>query len=128
MARKLLIAALIGVLVAVAALVSHVAGAVREAHGQALFASYGAWSRIREYAQASGKPAYVAEADRTVVLIESELRDWMASAYADGIDLAPYAKLQVEAYNTTARNLKQGENPLAHLDSPSGGTAGSGIE
>lgn len=92
------------------------AGVVREAHGRALYSSYGAWSRIQEFAHAQGKTNYIAEADKTAALIEHDLKQWSDTAMASGKDVSRFEKMQADAYETTDRNIKNGQNPLAYLD------------
>lgn len=93
-----------------------VAGRVGDAHGRALHSSFGAWKRIQEFARAQGKTNYIVEADKTVALIEHDLKQWRDTAVASGIDLTPFEKAQATAYETTDQSINNGQNPLAHLD------------
>ena len=80
--------------------------------------SFGAWLRIQEFARLQGKTNYIAEADKTVAMIERDLKQWRDIAMASGTDLSPFDKLQATAYKTTDQNIQNGKNPLAHLDVP----------
>jgi hypothetical protein len=91
---------------------------VIRAEGTALYSAVGAWSRIQEYARAEGKTNYIAEADRNVTLLESEIASWRSSAESVGLDIAEFERMRKTAYETTDRNIKSGQNPLAHLDRP----------
>jgi hypothetical protein len=93
------------------------ASAVTEAHGKALYTGVGAWTRVAEFARASGKPHYIAEADKNLAMLLHDLAQWRQTA-PKSTDFAALEKLQAEAYATTDRNIKAGENPLAHLDLP----------
>lgn len=101
--------------------------AVGKAHGQALYSSVGAWTRIQEFAHAEGKSNYIAEADSKLALLKSDLKAWRETA-SSSTDFSALEKAQATAYDTTDRNIKGGQNPLAYLDgatsgAPSGGTA-----
>jgi len=112
----LTVVAVIGVVVVIVVL--FIAGRVSDAHGRTLYSSFGAWTRIQEFARAQGKTNYIAEADKTVALIERDLKQWREIAVASNMDLTPFEKMQATAYETTDRNIKNGQNPLAHLDAP----------
>ncbi len=90
---------------------------VGKAHGRALYSSVGAWTRVQEFAHAQGKSNYIAEADNKLALLQSDLKAWRDSAPSD-TDFAALEKLQATAYETTDRNIKNGQNPLAYLDLP----------
>jgi hypothetical protein len=94
------------------------AGVVREAHGRALYSSAGAWTRIQEFARSQGKTNYIVEADRKLGFIENDLKEWRQGAEAAGLDVTSFEKLRAAAYETTDRNIKNGQNPLAYLDAP----------
>ena len=91
--------------------------AVGKAHGQALYSSVGAWTRIQEFAQSQGKSNYIAEAESKLTLLKNDLKSWRESA-PSGTDYAALEKMQATAYETTDRNIKNGQNPLAYLDPP----------
>ena len=93
------------------------ANAVTEAHGKALYTGVGAWTRVAEFARASGKPHYIAEADKNLAMLKRDLDHWKQTA-PKSTDFAALEKLQSEAYATTDSNIKKGDNPLAHLDLP----------
>lgn len=105
-------------------LVFKAAGAFSKAHGQALYSSAGAWKRIDEFAHTTGNSNYIAEADSTLKRLEGDLKAWRQSA-SSGTDFAALEKLRTTAYETTDRNIKNGLNPLAHLDQQ---TVGSGAQ
>lgn len=88
-----------------------------KAHGETLYTGVGAWTRIAEFAHAQGKSHYIAEADENLRLLTHDLRAWRETAPSD-TDFAALEKLQSTAYDTTDRNIKNGQNPLAHLDEP----------
>lgn len=88
---------------------------VGKAHGQALYSSVGAWTRIQEFAHAEGKSNYIAEADSKLTLLKSDLKAWRETA-PSGADFSTLEKAQAAAYDTTDRNIKSGQNPLAYLD------------
>lgn len=92
------------------------ASVFREAQGRALYSSYGAWTRIQEFAHEKGNTNYIAEAEKTVATIKHDLKQWRESA--SGKDLSSCEKMQTAAYETTDRNIKAGQNPLAYLDAP----------
>ena len=96
--------------------VLYMGGSAAEAHGRALYSSLGAWTRIREFARGHGNADYVAEADKTVALLERDLKEWREMGLECAKDLAPFEKLRAEAYAQTDRNIRNGENPLAYLD------------
>jgi Tfp pilus assembly protein PilE len=100
-------------------------GAVSKAHGQALYSSVGAWTRIQEFAHAQGKSNYIAEAESKLTLIKSDLKAWRETA-PSSTDFAALEKMQATAYDTTDKNIKNGQNPLAYLDGAASGTPGSG--
>jgi hypothetical protein len=85
-----------------------------EAEGRAFYSAYGAWTRIDEFAHASGKSNYIAVADGNVAMIKGQLDQWRQNAST--ADIAAFEKMQATAYQTTDRNLKSGLNPLAYLD------------
>ncbi len=89
-----------------------------KAQGQALYSGAGAWSRIQEFARAQGNTKYIAEADRTLKLLEDDIKQWRESAQAVGLDITSFEKMRATAYETTDRNIKNGQNPLAYLDAP----------
>jgi hypothetical protein len=93
-------------------------GVVFKAQGQALYSGAGAWSRIQEFARAQGNTKYIAEADRTLKLLEDGIKQWRESAQAVGLDITSFEKMRATAYETTDRNIKNGQNPLAYLDTP----------
>jgi|GEM_PF-3273529 len=100
-------------------------GVVTKAHGQALFSSVGAWTRIQEFAQAEGKSNYIAEADSRLTLLKNDLKAWRETV-PSSTDFTALEKAQATAYDTTDRNIKSGQNPLAYLDSATSGTPSSG--
>jgi len=87
---------------------------LHEAEGRAFYSGLGAWTRIQEFARASGKTNYIAEADRNVAFLQDGLNDWKQSAA--GQDLSRFEKMQATAYETTDKNIKGGLNPLAYVD------------
>jgi hypothetical protein len=91
-------------------------GVVHKATGQALYSGVGAWTRIEEFAQAQGKSNYIAEAQSTLKLLKDDLKSWRESA-PSGTDFGALEKVQATAYETTDRNIKNGQNPLSYLDS-----------
>jgi hypothetical protein len=99
--------------------------AVGKAHGQALYSSVGAWTRIQEFAQAQAKSNYIAEAESRLTLIKSDLKSWRETA-PSSTDFAALEKAQATAYDTTDRNIKSGQNPLAYLDGATSGAPSSG--
>ena len=107
------IAGLVGAVLFIAALVK-IGRAFHEAEGKVFYASLGAYTRIDEFAHASGKPSYIAEADKKLAFIKSNLDQWRQTA--PGADVAALEKMQATAYQTTDRNIKAGQNPLAYLD------------
>jgi hypothetical protein len=109
------IVAVVGVALLVVVLF-RVAGAVRTAHGQTLYSSVGSWRRIQEFAHAQGKTNYIAEADRTLALLERDLKAWRDSAPA-GTDFGALEKMEEFANKTTDAKIKNGQNPLGYLDS-----------
>ena len=114
------IIAILGVVLLVTVLLL-AAGVVRKAHGQALYSSVGAWKRIQEFAHSEGKSNYIAEADSKLALLEADLKAWRESA--GSADLAALEKARLTAYETTDRNIKSGQNPLAYLDVPASGSS-----
>jgi hypothetical protein len=112
----LAIVAILGVVVLVVVLL--MASRMSAAHGRALYSSYGAWTRIQEFARLQGKTNYIVETDKTVAMLEHDLKQWREIAVASGTDLAPFEQLQATAYKTTGQNIENGQNPLAHLDVP----------
>jgi hypothetical protein len=118
--KKILIAIGVVGVIAVALVVIvlfKAANVVREAHGRALYSSYGAYTRIQEFAHAKGDTNYIAEADKTVAMIEHDLKQWRETALASGKDISKFEKMQADAYAVTDQNIKSGQNPLAYLDS-----------
>jgi hypothetical protein len=117
--KKIIIAlgivGLVGAVLVVVALVK-IGHAFHEAEGKAFYASLGAYTRIDEFAHASGKANYIAEADKNLAFIKSQLNQWQQTA--SGADLTALEKMQATAYQTTDRNIKAGQNPLAYLDPP----------
>lgn len=93
------------------------ASMVRKAHGQALFSSVGAWTRIQEFAHDQGKSNYIAEADSTLARLQNDLKTWRERA-PSSVDIAAFEKMRATAYETTDRNIRNGLNPLAYLDAP----------
>ena len=91
---------------------------VIRAEGTALYSAVGAWSRMQEYARAEGKTNYIAEADKTVASLEREITSWRSNAEAAGLNIAEFETIREKAYETTDRNIKSGQNPLAYLDKP----------
>jgi hypothetical protein len=91
---------------------------VLKAEGQSLYSGAGAWSRIQEYAREQGNPKYIAEADKSLKFLEDGIKQWRESAQAVGLDINSFEKMRVAAYETTDRNIKNGQNPLAYLDTP----------
>jgi len=108
-----IIAAIGGVMVLV--FLVKAVGVVRNVHGQALYSSVGAWTRIQEFARAQGNSNYIAEADSKLAMLENDLKAWRESS-ASSKDLSAFEKLRTTAYETTDRNIKSGQNPLAYLD------------
>ncbi len=97
--------------------------AIRQAHGHALYSGAGAWKRISEFAHAEGKSNYIAEADSKLAMLESDLKAWREAA-GTGADFSAFEKMRETAYATTDQNIKNGQNPLAYLDTmaSAGGT------
>jgi len=93
-------------------------GAVLKAQGQALYSGAGAWSRVQEFARAQGNARYIAEADSKLKFLEDGIKQWRESAQAVGLDITSFEKMRTTAYETTDRNIKNGQNPLAYLDAP----------
>jgi hypothetical protein len=93
------------------------AGFILEAQGRALYSAAGAWTRIHEFAVAQGKPKYIAAAESTLGQLESDLKQWREAAEAMGFDISSFEKTNSTAYETTDKNIKNGHNPLAYLDS-----------
>ena len=92
-----------------------------EAEGKAFYSSMGAWTRIQEFAKASGKTNYIAEADKKVAFIQEQLNEWRLDS--DSQNISRFEKMQATAYETTDRNIKGGLNPLAYLDAPNAPSA-----
>lgn len=115
--KKILIAlGIVGLVCAVlliAALVK-IGRTFHEAEGKAFYASLGAYTRVDEFAHASGKPNYIAEADKNLAFIKNNLDQWRQTA--SGADITALEKMEATAYQTTDRNIKAGENPLGYLD------------
>jgi hypothetical protein len=99
--------------------------AVGKAHGNALYSSVGAWTRIQEFAHEQGKSNYIAEAEHKLSLLQSELKAWRETAPST-TDFVALDKMQVSAYQTTDRNIKNGQNPLAYLDGALSGRPANG--
>ena len=93
-------------------------GVVLKAQGQALYSGAGAWSRIQEFARAQGEANYIAEADSNLKFLEDGIKQWRESAQVVGLDITSFEKMRATAYETTDRNIKNGQNPLAYLDTP----------
>lgn len=72
-------------------------------------------------AHAEGKSNYIAEADSKLALLEADLKAWRESS-GSGADLTAFEKARLTAYDTTDRNIKSGQNPLAYLDAPASGS------
>lgn len=115
--KKLLIilgiVAATGLLVLVVGLI-WVVGMIRKAEGPALYSSVGAWTRIDEFAHAQGKTNYIAFADNQLSILQDAQKEWQKSA--GNRDLSSLQKMQADAYATTDRNIKSGQNPLSYLD------------
>ena len=94
------------------------ASKVNEAHGRALYASFGSWRRIQEFAAAQGKPHEIAEADKTLAMIWHDLEQWRAIALSSGRNMSVFERIEAEAYETTDKNIKNGQNPLLFLNLP----------
>jgi len=108
--------AVIGAVLAAFILVK-ISGTVSKAHGDALYSGIGAWTRIQEFAHAQGKSNYIAEAERSLTFLKNDLKSWRESA-PSSTDFAALEKRQATAYETTDRNIKNGQNPLGYLDAP----------
>jgi len=121
---SLAVVAVIGGILALIVLVKF-GGAVTKAHGQALYSSVGAWTRIQEFAHAQGKSNYIAEAESKLTFIKGDLKVWRETA-PSATDFAALERMQAAAYETTDRNIKNGQNPLAYLDGALSGAPGSG--
>jgi len=93
-------------------------GVVLKAQGQSLYSGAGAWSRIQEFARAQGEANYIAEADSNLKFLEDGIKQWRESAQVVGLDITSFEKMRATAYETTDRNIKNGQNPLAYLDTP----------
>ena len=100
--------------------------AVGKAHGRALYSSAGAWTRIQEFAQVQGKSNYIAEAESKLTLLKNDLKAWREIA-PSSTDFAALEKMQATAYETTDRNIKNGQNPLAYLDGSLTGESGGEV-
>jgi len=87
---------------------------IHKAEGPALYSSVGAWTRIDEFAHTSGKTNYIAFADNQLTLLQQAQTEWQKSA--GNKDLSSLQKMQADAYATTDKNIKSGQNPLAYLD------------
>lgn len=107
------VAAAIGGVLLMVALIKFV-HVIHEAEGRALYSSVGAWTRIQEFAHASGKTNYIVFADSQLAMLQHQLNGWQQNARQ--ADLSSFEKLQVTAYATTDKNIKNGLNPLAYLD------------
>jgi hypothetical protein len=94
-------------------------GTFHKAHGHALFSAIGAWTRVQEYARAQGKADYIVEADKKMAHLEKDLSAWRQSMETADLDMAAFEQMRATAYETTDRNIKNGQNPLAYLDSAS---------
>ena len=91
---------------------------VIKAQGQSLYSGAGAWSRIQEFAREQGNAKYIAEADRSLKFLEDGIKQWRESAQAVGLDINSFEKMRATAYEGTDQNIKNGQNPLAYLDTP----------
>jgi len=91
---------------------------VLKAQGQSLYSGAGAWSRIQEFAREQGNPKYIAEADSKLKFLEDGIKQWRESAQELGLDITSFEKMRATAYETTDRNIKDGQNPLAYIDTP----------
>jgi hypothetical protein len=91
---------------------------ILKAQGQSLYSGAGAWSRIQEYAQEQGNTKYIAEAERSLKFLEDNIKEWRENAQAVGLDVNSFEKMRDIAYETTDRNIKNGQNPLEYLDRP----------
>jgi hypothetical protein len=109
------VVAVIGGILLIVALFK-VAHVVRDAEGRAFYSGIGAWTRIQEFAHASGKTNYIAEADRKMAFLQQQLSDWQQNIA--GQDISSFEKMKATAYETTDKNIKNGLNPLAYLDAP----------
>lgn len=109
------IVAAIGVAV-LAIFLFRVVTAFRTATGQALYSSVGSWTRIQEFAHAQGKSNYIVFADTNLAMLEHNLKIWRENA-PSSVDFTAFEKMRATAYETADRNIKNGQNPLAYLDS-----------
>jgi len=94
---------------------------IRRAEGPAIYSGVGAWTRIDEFAHAQGKTNYIAFADSQLALLQEAQKQWQKVASIQ--DLSRLQKIQTNAYATTDRNIKNGQNPLAYLDETNAVTA-----
>ena len=109
------VVALIGGVLLIVVLVK-AADVFHEAEGRAIYSSIGAWTRIQEFAEVSGKTDYIAEADSKMAFLQEQLSAWRQSR--DSQDISRFEKMQATAYKTTDKNIKSGLNPLMYLDAP----------
>jgi len=117
--KKVLIILVIATIVGCSLLVYIVfkaGGVVIKAQGQSLYSGAGAWSRIQEFAREQGNAKYIAEADRSLKFLEDGIKEWRESAQSVDLDITSFEKMRATAYETTDRNIKNGQNPLAYLD------------
>ena len=94
---------------------------IRRAEGPAIYSSVGAWTRIDEFAHARGKTNYIAVADNQMALLEETQKQWQKNLSTQ--EISRLQKIQAEAYATTDRNIRNGQNPLAYLDLTNAATA-----
>lgn len=99
--------------------------AVGKAHGQALYSSVGAWTRIQEFAHAGGKSNYIAEAESKLTLLKNDMKAWRETAPSN-TDFSALERAQATAYDATDRDIRSGQNPLAYLDGATSGAPSSG--